>query len=577
MSMYTTTDNRLGPFTVMHSLSMVFILLLVAFSRLAMSQPFPSRDEELFIHQMSNPESVADTKLLPDGAETKDYVFQDSRKFFYFLVEEDSAPVAITVTPCAAELQWTLSLMDLPEDGSGSSDDQLSEQRPRRHPNAKVGTVVKTYTGYDVSTYVTYNSPAGIYTLEIHSLEKSTSVQIYATTTPDSDHLYPELPTDPRLDITSFRKNKVSLAWKPSPSDVIYREPIVYCVALNPRRNYHTWCSVQSCLYGDAPPARPPNTGFGFENEKTKRDEYRRDRKRDKGGRDRDNGEEDDIIVECVGKKTLHTFTNLEPAQRYYFDLFAVDETNNRSIAYTGTSIITRPGPATRKYIALKDGNLRTSSVRRSSPVKTFNFSVGETVKDVLVTVQPCTESITAELWRDGTKIRSSNIRDLKDFRVREVTGDIQVKVKSLRRGSTHFRIFATTRPNKYPFPQLPVDKRIKVFENLRQCDSITLAWLSTKEVSQYCLYKREDRQKKRSKKSNREGNTQCHEPDMRKRTEKVICRPVSGPDTERDVLTETVTGLTPGTTYVFDVYVSSFGKQTLAYRSARVTTKKVC
>ncbi|XP_071808974.1 protein NDNF-like [Asterias amurensis] len=343
------------------------------------------------------------------------------------------------------------------------------------------------------------------------------------------------------------------------------------------RRNYHTWCSVQSCLYGDAPPARPPNTGFGFENEKTKRDGYRRDRKRDKGGRDRDNGEEDDIIVECVGKKTLHTFTNLEPAQRYYFDLFAVDETNNRSIAYTGTSIITRPGPATRKHIALKDGNLRTSSVRRSSPVKTFNFSVGETVKDVLVTVQPCTESITAELWRDGTKIRSSNIRDLKDFRVREVTGDIQVKVKSLRRGSTHFRIFATTRPNKYPFPQLPVDKRIKVFENLRQCDSITLAWLSTKEVSQYCLYKREDRQKKRSKKSNREGNTQCHEPDMRKRTEKVICRPVSGPDTERDVLTETVTGLTPGTTYVFDVYVSSFGKQTLAYRSARVTTKKVC
>ncbi len=40
---------------------------------------------------------------------------------FYFLVEEDSAPVAITVTPCAAELEWTLSLMDLPEDGSGSS------------------------------------------------------------------------------------------------------------------------------------------------------------------------------------------------------------------------------------------------------------------------------------------------------------------------------------------------------------------------------------------------------------------------------------------------------------------------
>ncbi|XP_038060190.1 protein NDNF-like [Patiria miniata] len=568
---------RPTPSTVTMTLLLHF--LVVSLSRLTWGQQLPTRDEEIFQLQMANPESVADTKVLPDGAETKGYVFQGTRKFFYFVVEEDSAPVAITVTPCAAQLDWTLSLMDLPEDGSGSSDDQLSEQRPRRHPNPKQGTVVKTYVGYDVSTYVTYNSPAGIYTLEIKSPEKSTSVQIYATTTPDSDHLYPELPTDPRLDITSFRKNKVSLAWKPSPSDVIYREPIVYCVAINSRQNYHTWCSVQSCLYGDQPPAQPEHTGFGFEHERAERRQHRRDKTADKEGRarDREGGEEEDIIVECVGKKTLHTFTNLEPAKRYYFDLFAVDETNNRSVAYIGTSIITRPGPEIRKHIVLKDGKLRTSSVRKSSPVKTFDFSVGETVKDVMVTVQPCIESVQAEVWRDGTKIRSSNIRNLKDFWIRDISGDIEIKVKSLRRGSTHFRIFATTRPNKYPFPRLPDDKRIKVFENLRQCDSVTLAWLSTKEVSQYCLYKRVDKQAKRPTKRSRGRNRQCLEPDMRKRTEKVICRSISGTDVDRDVLMEEVSGLSPDTTYIFDVYVSSFGKQTLAYRSATVTTKKIC
>ena len=40
---------------------------------------------------------------------------------FSFLVEEDNTPVAIVVTPCSARIEWNLSLLDPPEDGSGSS------------------------------------------------------------------------------------------------------------------------------------------------------------------------------------------------------------------------------------------------------------------------------------------------------------------------------------------------------------------------------------------------------------------------------------------------------------------------
>jgi hypothetical protein len=61
-------------------MGLILPLLVVFFSRLTLCQQLPTRDEEVFMLQMANPESVADTKVLPDGAETKGYVFKDSRK-----------------------------------------------------------------------------------------------------------------------------------------------------------------------------------------------------------------------------------------------------------------------------------------------------------------------------------------------------------------------------------------------------------------------------------------------------------------------------------------------------------------
>ena len=82
---------------------------------------------------------------------------------------------------------------------------------------------------------------------------------------------------------------------------------------------------------------------------------------------------------------------------------------------------------------------------------------------------------------------------------------------------------------------------------------------------------------------SNRQNNNlarqdnRCHGPDMRKKSEKVVCRSVNGAEVERNVFTEMVTDLKPGTKYIFDVYVSGVGKQTLAYKSKSVTTKRTC
>ena len=454
---------------------------------------------------------------------------------------------------------------------SAGATDQLSEQRPRRQP-ARTGTTLKSYSGYDVGKYETFESPAGIYVLEVRSVERGSAFQIFATSTPETGHLFPELPSDPMLDVTSLHKNRVSLAWKPSPSDVLHRQPIRYCLAINTRRNYHTWCGVQASVRGgNFQPFPSSQTGFGFETEK----EVRKARKRIQQEQAMLSSSEEapDLVVECVGRKTLHTITNLEPGITYFFDLFAVDERTNRSVAYQGTSVMTRPDcePPRR----LKDGKLRTASVRRACPVKQFRFPISEKTagQDVFVSLQSCSQQVTVEIWKENVKIRDSSVKSLKNFSVRNVQNELIIKVKSRRRTPGYFRIFATTNPSKYPFPLLPKNSRIIVFQTLRQCTSVTLAWLSTKEVSQYCLYMREvNRQNSNVRQDNR-----CHGPEMRKKSEKVVCRSVNSAEAERDVLTELVTDLKPGTKYIFDVYVSGVGKQTLAYRSKSVTTKRTC
>ncbi|XP_071477633.1 protein NDNF-like [Diadema antillarum] len=549
------------------------LLLLVSRAKLSPSQRLPS-------NIFDDPELFHENGIIPNGREMTDYAFPDRSKRYFFSVEEDNTPVVIVVTPCSARIEWNLSLLDPPEDGSGSSAaDQLSEQRPRRQSNTRIGTNVKSFSGYEVGKYVTYSSPAGIYVLEVRSVERGCAFQVYATLSPDSDYFFPELPSDPRLDVTGFSKNRVSLAWKPSPSDSVHHQPVRYCLAINTRLHYHTWCGVQSSVSGGQLPLLTSPSGFGFASERA----LRKARKRIQRKQALLNSSEEasDLVVECVGRKTLHTVTNLEPGVKYFFDLFAVDENTNRSVAYTGTTLTTQAENADPKVLRLKDGRYRTASVRRMSSVKLFRFPVSEKTEgqDVVISVHSCSKPVMVEIWREEVKIRESSVKSLKKFNIRNVRSELIIKVRSKRRSrtSSFFKIFATTNPSKYSFPVLPKDSRINVFRNLRQCTSVTLAWKSTSDASKYCLYMREE------SRDSRTTDNRCHEPSMHKRNEKVICRDVDGAAEEREVLTEMVTGLRPGTTYTFDVYVTSGIAQpplatgAVAYKSKRVKTKRTC
>lgn len=56
-----------------------------------------------------------------------------SRRYF-FVVEEDNTPLSVTVTPCDAPLEWTLSLQELPEAASGEGSGKRREAYDTHSP-----------------------------------------------------------------------------------------------------------------------------------------------------------------------------------------------------------------------------------------------------------------------------------------------------------------------------------------------------------------------------------------------------------------------------------------------------------
>ncbi|XP_045395171.1 neurotrypsin-like [Lemur catta] len=83
------------------------------------TQKLPTRDEELFQMQIRDKAFFHDSSVIPDRAEISSYLFRDTLKRYFFVVEEDNTPLSVTVTPCDVPLEWKLSLQELPEETSG--------------------------------------------------------------------------------------------------------------------------------------------------------------------------------------------------------------------------------------------------------------------------------------------------------------------------------------------------------------------------------------------------------------------------------------------------------------------------
>ncbi|XP_069778994.1 protein NDNF [Narcine bancroftii] len=566
--------------------SMTLLLLLATKSR---TQKLPTRDEELFQMQLRDNSLFHDSAIIPDGAEISSFLFRDAPKRYYFVVEEDNTPMSITITPCDAPLEWKLTLQDLPEEssGEGSGEPEPLELQKQRQVLNELVTDLYSYKGNDVESYQASNSPSGLYRLELISTEKDTNFKVYATTTPDSDQPYPELPYDPRVDVTSLGRTTVTLAWKPSPTVSQLRQPIQYCVIINQEHNFKSLCAAEAKLNADDAFMAAPKPGldfspfdfayFGFSSDSGRKRERRimakplttRMSRRVTGAR------KVDLQQICIGNKNIFTVSDLKPDTQYYFDIFAVNANSNMSTAYVGTFAKTKE-ELKQKTMELKDGKVTDVFIKRKG-VKFLRFVPVSSHQKVILYVHSCLDAVQIQVRRDGKLQLSQNMEGVRLFQLRgKPKAKYLIRLKGNRRGASLLKILATNRPNKQPFPSVPEDTRIKVFDKLRTCSSVTVAWLGTQDRNKFCVYKKLVESNYSEEQKKREQN-QCIGPDARKKSEKVVCKYFHSHILQKAVTTETIRGLQPGKSYLLDVYVIGHGGHSVKYQSKLVKTRRSC
>ncbi|NXE92411.1 NDNF protein, partial [Menura novaehollandiae] len=558
------------------------LLLLPLGSR---PQKLPTRDEELFQMQIRDKAFFHDSSVIPDGAEISSYLFRDTPKRYFFVVEEDNTPLAVTVTPCDAPLEWNLSVQELPEEasGEGSGDPEPLEQQKQQITNEE-GTELFSYKGNDVEYFVSSSSPSGLYQLDLLSTEKDTHFKVYATTTPESDQPYPELPYDPRIDVTSLGRTTVTLAWKPSPTASLLKQPIQYCIVINKEHNFKSLCAVEAKLSSDDAFMMAPKPGldfspfdfahFGFPADNNSGKE-RGFLKSSKFGRPTSPKPRVDLHRICIGNKNIFTVSDLKPDTQYYFDMFAVNTNTNMSTAYVGTFARTKE-EAKQKTVELKDGKVTDVFIKRKG-AKFLRFAPVSSHQKVTFSIHSCLDAVQIQVRRDGKLLLSQSVEGVRQFQLRgKAKAKYLIRLKGSKKGASMLKILATTRPNKQSFPSLPEDTRIKAFDKLRTCSSVTVAWLGTQERNKFCIYKREVDDNYNEEQKKREQN-QCLGPDTRKKSEKVICKYFHSQNIQKAVTTETIRGLQPGKSYLLDVYVIGHGGHSVKYQSKLVKTRKFC
>ncbi|XP_078115902.1 protein NDNF [Sander vitreus] len=563
------------------------VMLLALLGLGALAQKLPTRDEGLFQMQIRDKSLFHDSSVIPDGAEISGYLFRDTPKRYYFVVEEDNTPLSVTVTPCDAPLEWKLILQELPEEasGEGSGEPEPLEQQ-KQQVTVDDGTELFTYKGNDVEAYVATSTPSGLYQLELLSTEKDSNFKVYATTTPESDQPYPELPYDPRVDVTALGRTTVTLAWKPTPTGFLMGQPVQYCVVINKEHNFKSMCAAEAKMSVDdafmlAPkPGRdfspfdfahfgfvPSDNGFGKDRGLTSNKISRAYTAKPKAS---------DIQKVCIGNKNIFTVSDLKPDTQYYFDVFAVNSATNTSTAYVGTFARTKE-EARQKTVELKDGKVSDVFIKRKGS-KFLRFAPVSSHQRVTLFVHTCLDAVQVQVRRDGKLLLSQNVEGVRQFQLRgKPKAKYLIRLRGSRKGASTLKVLATTRPSsKQPFPSLPEDTRIKAFDKLRTCSSATVAWLGTQDRNKFCIYRKEVADNYGEEQRRREQN-QCAGPETRRKSEKVLCKYFHSPNLQKAVTTETITGLEPGKTYLLDVYVVGHSGHSVKYQSKLVKTRKYC
>uniref|UniRef100_A0A6I8T1A4 Protein NDNF n=1 Tax=Xenopus tropicalis TaxID=8364 RepID=A0A6I8T1A4_XENTR len=381
-----------------------------------------------------------------------------------------------------------------------------------------------SFQGNGEETFTTGVTSDSLYFLDIASLESDTSFQVFVWDHKNQGNLWPQLPNDSQLEITSAEEDRIKLSWKPSLGD---GKKINYCVFVNKQHNVKTWCATES------------NINKMFSNQ-LKENEGKSSKSLDpamKTSKIHSNNLKENVMEQkinhdqlssknfvgaqkvCVGHWTNATISKLKPKTLYYFDVFAVNSHTGTSLAYTGTFA-------------------ETKNKHRSQLV---NLQI--TVKEEVII--------------------SQNIHRAHNFKISgKPKASCIITLKSSKGGPGLVKILATTAHNHLPFPNLSSDNSFSVHNST--CSSATVTWTGSGHGTKYCIYARHLEQNLDLKLIHKHQNS-CLSTNSRSKSKGILFK------------VEKIKDLKPGKTYLLDLYFIGLHNSTIKFPSRVVRTQGWC
>ncbi|VDM28111.1 unnamed protein product [Toxocara canis] len=251
----------------------------------------------------------------------------------------------------------------------------------------------------------------------------------------------------------------------------------------------------------------------------------------------------------------------------------------------------------------LVDARLQTGKLAGfKGATQSFDFSVryrGADQRKVLLVLHACDGYIRVAIYRNGRLLRRSD--PFSGFRrfvvMNALSGHLTIQIVNDDSKPKLFRLWASTNPERSPYPQLPDDTSIK--ETRRSCSSTTLQWLKAADLEiRYCLYRRKESvhyveelvSKHANLCSGRMPETDLigcytHFADRRSNVKNASKGYLSiadeyGSDDVDGIIETTVTDLSPNTIYRFDLLAEPVHRahsQQLPYRTVWVKTRAFC
>ncbi|XP_035217208.1 protein NDNF-like isoform X2 [Stegodyphus dumicola] len=534
-----------------------------------------SKHNKSFFYPKYRPEIFPDNRLLPEDSEVDVFLHKNQIQKLFFLLEGGYRPISVTVTPCSSEttLEWKISHNSFQTAALGSTyNSALWANHVLRPPSTSPAA---TYVGKDRRSYTNPRAPPGLYALEMRA-DGETRARILVTTRPPSQMSYhPPVPPESNVHIIKIKRNRVLVSWKASQSG----RPVEYCVTANTRGNYNSLCSAESDLYGSTPFQPPMSPGYHRSHALISSNPHPLYPKH--GAK-----------LTCVGRKTWHQFKGLQRGKTYYLDVFVIDKETNASSAYIGVSAAVKNviSPTSR----LKDNSLVTFNLDETNgyAVNT-KYSPGRTPGPILLFIQSCTGPgpVILDISRNTVpkeEILSTNVMDVKTLEIPRLmaaplNSTSNLYLFSIRSSVKHprkVRVWISGKKHAFPFPVLPEDKSVSVFDTLTTCDSITIGWkTSSDERVKYCIYKQSPHNEL-MRRTLAEPQNFCEPPiDGSTRRHTVLCRRYHRFSKRRfnNVIMQRVRGLHPGTTYLFEVQVTKVKGKMLPYEQVWANTLDTC